>query len=50
MSDDNSTKEKIVSCNGSSDGTDLHSGHPKIYVKVAEGEEKPCPYCGRLLQ
>ncbi|UQD54273.1 zinc-finger domain-containing protein [Anaplasma phagocytophilum] len=41
--------EKILSCNGNN-GDDNFFGHPKVYLKVAPDEERPCPYCGKILK
>ncbi|WP_249548607.1 zinc-finger domain-containing protein [Anaplasma phagocytophilum] len=49
MSSDEEKGEKILSCNGG-DGDDTFSGHPKVYFKVSPDEERPCPYCGKILK
>ena len=50
MSGESDSEESVVSCCGYDDGEEgVFSGHPKIYVRVAVGETKPCPYCGKIL-
>ncbi|MFV9838807.1 MAG: zinc-finger domain-containing protein [Aaplasma endosymbiont of Hyalomma asiaticum] len=51
MSGESDSEESVVSCYGYNDEEDdgVFSGHPKVYVRVAAGETKPCPYCGKIL-
>ena len=50
MSETSDTEESILACSGDNgESGDVFSGHPKIYVKVAAGETKLCPYCGKVL-
>ncbi|MGN7661207.1 MAG: zinc-finger domain-containing protein [Anaplasma sp.] len=45
---DKTKNSRTVHCDGN-DAEGLYSGHPRVYVKIVEGKNPVCPYCGRVL-